>query len=84
MAWRAHLSVRPHSALIFVSGSISIVHALLSAALIDEFRLVLCPVVLDSGKKLFDSAPGAPLTLLDVTRMDRGAVLLRYGVDGKR
>ena len=69
---------------IFVSGSISIAQALLRANLIDEFRLVLCPVVLGSGKKLFDRVPEAQLTLLDVNRMDRGAVLLRYGVHVKR
>src|SRR5262245_24552240 len=75
----AELKQRPGKD-IFVSGSLSIVEALLSADLIDEFRLVVCPVVLDRGKKLFDHAPGAQLTLLDLDRMDRGGVLLRYGI----
>jgi dihydrofolate reductase len=78
----AELKERPGKHM-FLSGSPSIVQPLLRANLIDELRLVVCPVVLGSGKKLFDRAPARPLSLLDVNRMDRGAVLLRYGLQAK-
>ena len=78
----AELKERPGKHM-FLSGSPSIVQPLLRANLIDELRLVVCPVVLGSGKKLFDRAPARPLSLLDVNRMDRGAVLLRYGLQVK-
>jgi len=63
---------------IFVSGSISLVEALVSANLVDEFRLVMCPVVLGSGRRLFGDELQTRMKTLDVHRLDGGAVSLRY------
>lgn len=38
---------------VLISGSISVAQALVSADLVDECRLVLCPVVLGKGRSLF-------------------------------
>jgi dihydrofolate reductase len=62
-----------------ISGSISIAQSLIAERMVDEYRLVLCPVVLGSGRPLFhDHAELIPLKLLSARRLDRGAVSLIY------
>ena len=62
-----------------ISGSISIAQALIGGGLVDEYRLVLCPVVLGSGRPLFrDNARSIPMKLLNASTLDRGAVSLIY------
>ena len=59
-------------------GSHSTAQSLVSAGLIDEFRLVVCPVVIASGRPLFTGAATLDLHLVDAKKLDRGAVSLRY------
>ena len=62
-----------------ISGSISIGQALSEANLVDEYHVIVCPVVLDGGRPLFgDSAGGKQLELIDAHGLDRGAVSLLY------
>jgi len=44
---------------ILVAGSTSLVHALHDAGLVDEYRLMIYPTVLGSGKRLFRDGAGA-------------------------
>jgi dihydrofolate reductase len=66
---------------IVIWGSISVAQSLMSEQLIDDYRLVICPVVLGSGRPLFrDEIDSWDMTLQDVKTFDRGAVLLKYAM----
>ena len=62
-----------------VSGSISIGQALSEGNVVDEYHVIVCPVVLGGGRPLFrGEAGGKKLELIDSHRLDRGAVSLLY------
>ncbi|HEX5878234.1 MAG TPA: dihydrofolate reductase family protein [Actinomycetota bacterium] len=64
---------------IVTTGSITLVHALIAAGLVDEYRLFLYPVVLGRGARLFADATELPTLRLVETRPFRsGILLLRY------
>jgi dihydrofolate reductase len=63
---------------IVIYGSASVVHRLMPAGLIDEFRLMIYPVVLGRGKRLFPDAAPSTLTLVDSQQLGSGIVLLTY------
>ena len=54
-----------------------LVHALVAAGLVDEYRLFVFPVVVGRCAQLFESV-GVPLRLLEARPFISGAVLLRY------
>lgn len=60
-----------------VHGSCGLAHTLHDAGLIDEYRLVVFPVIVGGGKRLFEdgSVPGS-LALVDSTVTGTGAVAL--------
>jgi dihydrofolate reductase len=62
-----------------VFGSGGIVQALAADDLVDEYRLLLFPVVLGAGKRMFgDRSALAHFTLADATTTSTGVVLLTY------
>jgi dihydrofolate reductase len=72
------LKSRPGSDIV-TTGSITLVHALIAAGLVDEYRLFVYPVVLGRGERLFADATKIPRLRLVETRPFRsGVVLLRY------
>ncbi len=63
---------------ILVAGSGKLVNFLLQEKLVDEIRLVVYPIILGSGKKLFDEKSYSILTLLESTTFKSGVTALRY------
>ncbi len=63
---------------IAISGSISLVGWLLREGLLDELSLLVFPVVVGSGKHLFDGPDQVPLKLIQSRTFDHGVLSLRY------
>jgi dihydrofolate reductase len=64
---------------LYVSGSGTLVRALLADALLDELHLFVYPVALGSGKRLFpDGGAQAKLSLTSAESYDNGVVHLGY------
>lgn len=64
---------------IVCTGSISLVHALIPAGLVDEYRLFTYPVVQGRGRRLFPDGYVVPrLELLETTSFRSGVVLTTY------
>jgi dihydrofolate reductase len=69
---------------ILVAGSATLVKTLVEHDLIDEFHLLVYPLVLGSGKRLFkDLAKPVDLKLLETRSFPTGVVLLSYGPERK-
>ena len=65
---------------LYVSGSATLVRALLADGLVDELHLFVYPVALGTGIRLFpDGAPRTPLALLGADRLSNGVAHLTYG-----
>jgi dihydrofolate reductase len=62
---------------IIVYGSGQLVSFLLQQGLVDEYRILVYPVVLGMGKRLFDKSY-AKLKLIEATPFKTGLVALRY------
>ncbi len=72
------LRERPGNDLL-LNGSGQLFNTLLPAGVIDVVRLMLFPVVLGSGAKLFaDGADQTPMTLSDTKRFSNGVMILDY------
>jgi dihydrofolate reductase len=69
---------------ISISGSGSLVRSLLKDGLIDELRLMVHPVVVGSGKRLFEEGgEQIALVLVDSKTFSTGVVYLTYAPAGK-
>jgi dihydrofolate reductase len=65
---------------ILLNGSVQLVHMLVDEGLVDEYRLMVFPVVLGGGKRLFgDTSAAVPLRLTDSKPVGKdGVVILTY------
>jgi dihydrofolate reductase len=65
---------------LLVEGSCQLVHTLIQHGLVDEYRLMVFPIVLGTGQRLFPDALSqpSPLTLTDARTAAGGVLLLRY------
>jgi dihydrofolate reductase len=63
---------------LLIYGSGTLVDELTGHGLIDEYRLMIYPVVVAAGKKLFETAPPTTLQLAEKTVTDAGVAVLTY------
>jgi dihydrofolate reductase len=66
---------------IVVLGSGGLVQTLYENDLVDEYALMIHPIVLGSGKKLFREVPRKPLKLADSVTTSTGVVMATYVPD---
>jgi dihydrofolate reductase len=68
-----------HSGDVVVHGSARLVQTLVESDLVDEFRLMVFPVILGGGKRLFgETSDKKPLRLLDSKVVGDGVIILIY------
>ena len=65
---------------LLVEGSAQLVHTLTQHGLVDEFRLMVFPIVLGAGKRVFPEhmPESASLSLTEATTAGSGVLLLQY------
>jgi dihydrofolate reductase len=66
-----------------VIGSVSLVRSLHAAGLIDRYTLLICPLTLGSGTRLFEGpAPLTEFELTDSVTTTKGVIIAQYTVPG--
>ena len=68
---------------IYVDGSSVLVHTLSQSDLVDEYHLLVFPIVLGSGKRVFPNGFYSGLKLIESKPFPSGVILLRYQPDRK-
>ena len=69
---------RSYQRTILIYGSASVCHELARHGLIDEYSLMVYPVVLGRGIRQFPDGTAIDLALIETRRFNDGIVLLRY------
>jgi dihydrofolate reductase len=59
-------------------GSLSLAQALMASDAIDEYQLIVLPILIPNGRPLFAEPKSLGLRLVDTRSFDRGGVLLTY------
>lgn len=63
---------------LLVAGSVQLIKTIMAHNLVDQFNLLVYPVVRGAGLRLFGKGQTAALKLIDSRDMGAGVVLLRY------
>jgi dihydrofolate reductase len=63
---------------IWLWGSLTLMHSLLDAGLVDEVQMRVCPETRGKGRRIFEDRQD--LKLVEATGFDNGVALLRYEV----
>jgi dihydrofolate reductase len=61
-----------------MSGSVSVVRQLLAAGLVDELHLLVHPIAIRKGMRLFDDGEPIPLSLVSAETFETGVLNLVY------
>lgn len=65
---------------VMIIGSAELADSLAAAGLIDEYKLLVQPFVMGTGRKFFSEGMKAPVKLVEVKELDQGILLLDYQV----
>lgn len=65
-----------------IHGSADLIHTLLHLGVIDEFRLLISPVFLGTGKRLFKGAGAFAMTLKEARTTSTGVIYCAYRPSG--
>lgn len=68
---------------IMVIGSATLAESLAEAGLIDEYKFLVQPFIMGTGKSFFRQGMKAPVQLVGVKELDQGILLLDYRVKTK-
>ncbi|MEV6845991.1 dihydrofolate reductase family protein [Actinoplanes sp. NPDC051411] len=63
---------------IWLWGSLKLMHSLLATGVVDEVRMLVCPVARGKGTRIFEER--SDLKPVEATMFDNGVVLLRYEI----
>lgn len=63
---------------IWLWGSLTLMHSLLDAGLVDEITLLVCPTARGKGTRIFDNRQD--LKLIEATPFKNGVILVRYEI----
>ncbi|MEV0238174.1 dihydrofolate reductase family protein [Nonomuraea sp. NPDC050786] len=63
---------------IWLWGSLTLMHSLLDAGVVDEVTLLVCPAARGKGRRVFEDRQD--LKLIEATSFDNGVVVLRYEI----
>jgi dihydrofolate reductase len=74
------LKARPGKNIV-IDGSSVLLHTLARHDLIDEYRLIVYPLVLGGGKKVFPDGARVNLRLVEARPLPSGVVLTHYTVE---
>ncbi|MGY6657009.1 dihydrofolate reductase family protein [Amycolatopsis sp. TRM77291] len=64
---------------IWLWGSLTLMRSLLDAGLVDEIRMMVCPVTRGKGTRVFEDR--RDLKPIEATAFENGVVILRYAVE---
>ena len=64
---------------IWLFGSLTLMHSLLEAGVVDEVRMLVCPVSRGKGRRVFEDRQD--LKVAEATAFENGIVLLRYEIE---
>lgn len=83
--WPNSSIVKPHelpqlrsAGPLHVTGSGTLIRSLLETGLIDEIVIMMCPVALGSGQRLFEGIKATELELVSASPFPRGVMCLTY------
>jgi len=62
-----------------IMGSGVLIGSLMAADLIDEYLLMIAPLVLGTGRRLFAGGTQASLRLVDSSTTSKGVLIATYG-----
>jgi dihydrofolate reductase len=63
---------------IWLWGSLKLMHAMLDAGVVDDVRMLVCPMSLGKGTRIFEDSQD--LKLVEAAAIDNGIAILRYEI----